>query len=79
MVVWPVWWAIGESDESDCLKSSTDLGGPKWLRKVTVYSHAGTGGFGEGVPSENQWDHKQSAYNAKTKVDSVAVVEGSNS
>jgi hypothetical protein len=79
MVVWLVWRAIGESDRSDRLKSSTNLRGPKWLKKVTVYSHASIGGFGEGVPLENQWDHKQSAYNVKTQEDSVVVVEESNS
>ena len=65
MIVWLVWRAIGESDGSDHLKSSTDPGGPKWLRKVIVYLHVGTGDFGEGVPSVDQWDHKQFAYNAK--------------
>ena len=63
----------------DHLKSSTDLGGPKWPRRVTVYSHAGTSGFGEGAPSTNQWGHKQSTYNAKTQADSVVVVEESSS
>jgi hypothetical protein len=53
MVVWSVWHAIGESDGSYHLKSSIDPGGPGWLRKVTVYSHASTGGFGKGVSLEN--------------------------
>jgi hypothetical protein len=79
MVVWLVWWAIAESDGLDHLKSSTDPGGPGWLRKVTIYSHAGIGDFGEGVPSVNQWDHKQSAYNAKIREDSIVCVEASNS
>jgi hypothetical protein len=78
MVVWPLWRAIEESGRSDHLKSSTDPGGPGWLRKVTVYSHAGTGDFGEGVPSINQWDHKQSAYNEKIQAYSVVEVEASN-
>jgi hypothetical protein len=77
MVVWPVWWAIKESDESDHLKSSTNQGGLGWLRRVTVYSHVGTGDFREGVPLVDQWDHKQFAYNAKIRADSV--VEASNS
>jgi len=63
----------------DCLKSSTILRDPKWPRRVTIYSHGGTGGFGEGVPSATWWDRKQSAYNAKTQADSVVVVEESNS
>ena len=50
MVVWPVWWAIEESDGSDHLKSSADQGGPGWLRRVIVYSHVGTSDFGEGAP-----------------------------
>jgi hypothetical protein len=79
MVVWLVWRAIGESDELDHLKSSIDPRGPGWLRKVTFYSHAGTGDFREGFPSANQWDHKQSAYNARIQVDSVVGVEASNS
>ena len=79
MVVWPIWRAIEESDRLDHLKFSIDLGGPGWLRTVTVYSHAATGDFGEGVPSINQWDHKQSTYNAKTQADSVVVVEESSS
>jgi hypothetical protein len=79
MVVWLVWRAIEESDGSDHLKSLTDPGGPEWIRKVTIYSHADTGDFGEGVPSVNQWDHKQSAYNVKIQVDSVVGVEASNS
>jgi hypothetical protein len=74
-----VWRAIEESDGSDHLKFSTDPGGPGWLRKVTVYSHAGTGDFGGEVPSVNQWDHKQFAYNAKIWADSVVGVEASNS
>jgi hypothetical protein len=49
MVVFPIWWAIEESDGSDHLKSSTDQGGLGWLRRVTVYSHVGTSDFGEGV------------------------------
>jgi hypothetical protein len=65
MVVWLVWQAIEESYGLDHLKSLIDLGGPEWLRKVIVYSHVGIGDFGEGVPSVNQWDHKQSTYNAK--------------
>jgi hypothetical protein len=79
MVVWLVWQAIEESDGSDHLKSSTDLGDPGWLRKVTVYSHVGTGDFGEGVSSANQWDHKQSAYNVRIWADSVVGMETSNS
>jgi hypothetical protein len=53
MVVWPVWWVIEESDGSDHLKFLIDSRGPGWLRKVTVYSHAGTGDFGGEVPSVN--------------------------
>jgi hypothetical protein len=79
MVVWPVWWAIGESDGLDHLKSLTDPGGPGWLRKVIVYSYVGTGDFGEGVPLANQWDHKQSAYNARIQADLVVGVEENNS
>ena len=79
MVVWPVWWAIEESDRLDHLKFSTDQGGPGWLRRETVYSHVGIGDFGEGVPSANQWDHKNSAYNVRIRADSVVVVEASNS
>ena len=79
MVVWPVWRAIEESDGSDHLKSLTDQGGPGWLRRVTVYSHVGTGDFGEGVPLVDQWDHKQFAYNAKIWADSIVGVEASNS
>jgi hypothetical protein len=63
----------------DHLKYSIDPGGPKWPRRVTVYSHVGTGGFGEGVMSANQWDHKQSAYNANTHAVLVVVVEESSS
>ena len=63
----------------DRLKFSIDPGGPKWPRRVTVYSHVGTGGFGEGVPSANQWDHKKSAYNAKTQAYLVVFVEESSS
>ena len=63
----------------DHLKSSTDLGGPKWPRRVIVYSHAGIGGFGEGVPLANQWDHKESTYNAKIQADSMVFVEASKS
>jgi hypothetical protein len=37
---------VGESDGLDHLKSSKDPRDPKWLRRVTVYSHVGTGGFG---------------------------------
>ena len=79
MVVWPIWWAIVESDESDHLKSSTYLGGPRWLRKVIVYSHASTDDFGGGVSSANLWDHKQFAYNVKIWADLVFGVEASNS
>ena len=79
MVVWPIWWAIEESDRSDHLKFSTNPGGPGWLRKVVVYSHVGTGDFGEGVSSVDQWDHKQFAYYAKIQADSVVGVEASNS
>ena len=79
MVVWLVCRAIEESDGSDHLKFSTDQGGLGWLRRVTVYSHVGTGDFGEGVPSVDQWDHKQLAYNAKIRADSVVGVEASNS
>ena len=79
MVVWSVWRSLEESDGLDHLKSSIDLGGPKWLRKVTIYSHAGTDDFGEVVPLTNQWDHKQSAYNVKIQVDAVVGVEASNS
>jgi hypothetical protein len=53
MVVWSVWWDIEESDGSDHLKFSIDLGGPGWLRKVIVYSHAGTGDFGGEVSLVN--------------------------
>jgi hypothetical protein len=54
MVVWIEWWAIGESDGLDHLKSSIDPRGLEWLRKVIVYSHAGTGDFGGGgVTSTN--------------------------
>ena len=63
----------------DHSKSLTDPGDPKWPRRVTVYSHVGTGGFGEGAPLTNQWDHKQSTYNVKTRVDSVVVGEDSSS
>ena len=63
----------------DHLKSLIDPGGPKWLRRVTVYSHAGTSGFGERVPSSNQWDHKQSTYNVKTQANFLVVVEESSS
>jgi hypothetical protein len=79
MLVWPLWWAIEKSDGLDHLKSSTDLGDPWWLRKVIVYSHAGTSNFGEGVSSINQWDHKQFSYNARIQEDSVVGVEASNS
>ena len=79
MVAWLVQQAIGESDELDHLKFSTSPGDPKWPRRVTIYSHAGTGGFGEGVSSANQWDHRQSAYNVKTQADSTVVVEESSS
>jgi hypothetical protein len=79
MVVWPVWQAIEESDGYDHLKFLTDTGGPRWLRRVTVYSHVGTGDFWEGVSLVDQWDHKQFAYNAKIRVDSVVGVEASNS
>jgi hypothetical protein len=77
MVVWSVWRAIGESDGSDHLKYSTNLGGLRWLRKVIVYSHVDIDDFGEGVTLANQWDHKQSAYNARIWVDSIVGVEGS--
>jgi hypothetical protein len=79
MVVFPVWWAIEESDRSDHLKSSIDQGGLGWLRRVTVYSHVGTSDFGEGVLLVDQWDHKQFAYNAKIWAGSVVGVEASNS
>jgi hypothetical protein len=49
MVVWPVSWAIEESDGLDHLKFLTDQGGPGWLRRVTVYSRVGTSDFGEGA------------------------------
>jgi hypothetical protein len=78
MVVWMVWKAIEESDRLDHLKFSIDQGGPGWLRRVTVDSHVGTGDFREGVPSVDQWDHKQFAYNAKIREDSVVGVEASN-
>jgi hypothetical protein len=54
MVVFPVWRAIEESDGSGHLKFSIDQGGPGWLRRVIVYSHVGTGDFGEGVLSVDQ-------------------------
>jgi hypothetical protein len=79
MVVWPVWRAIEESDRSNHLKFSIDQGGPGWLRRVTVYSHVGTSDLREGVPSVDQWDHKQFAYNVKIWLDSVVGVEASNS
>ena len=44
----------GESDELDHLKSLTNLEDPKWPRRVTVDSHAGTSGFGEEALSANQ-------------------------
>jgi hypothetical protein len=79
MVVWLVWWSIEESDGSDNLKYLTDQGGPGWLRRVTFYSHVGTGDFGEEVLSVDQWDHKRFEYNAKIWVDSIVGVEASNS
>jgi hypothetical protein len=79
MVVWPVWRAIEESDRSDNLKLLTDQGGLGWLRRVTFYSRVGTSDFGEGVPSVDQWDHKQLAYNVKIREDSVVGEEASNS
>jgi hypothetical protein len=54
MVAWLVLQAIGESDELDHLKSLTNLKDPKWPKRVTVDSPAGTGGFGEEASLANQ-------------------------
>jgi hypothetical protein len=78
MVVWPILRAIEESDGLDHLKFLENQGGLGWLKRVTIYSRVGTGDFGEGVSSVDQWDHKQFAYNVKIWADSVVDVEASN-